>query len=636
MRNRLKPIHAPNLRWVRQFPAGKAGGGAPWAIAFLTNAEICPEFPLQPFFELCLGQAISPREQKSRPRHATLLARGKDTMPTRRNNTVNQPVLIPIAGNYDKKPRALDREVTTVGRARGTDLCLEANEISTLHCVIYRTAEGYRIRDCNSRCGTRINGESIKSAFLHDCDIVNMGPFSFEFRLPAELFPGEGKVDPAKIEHWKASRRRLAAHALKFRKHLKAGTRGEQEYAQKGHVLKDKIRCYDQRLGELEAAEDELAQDRKKLAQEAEKHLQHVAKVEEEIARRLQQADEEIHDKWLQFQQRCQAEQAELQAPKPSESGHDDLGQRLQETRDQSQRLHQVEEQLNRRHAQWQREQQEFNNMKEQWAQDQAKASATLDDQMATLARQKSELVRMMGDLKKMQEDLRKHAKADTNALQKDIARLERENAELRRQQEQSVPADLNRQLDDLQAEIALLNEDLQNKEQALQHLENGRGHGHGDAALRAENELLKKLLEEKNQALNEFTQKSNEIPKSEGDLERYEAELNEFRRQLEDDRVKLNTEVETLRERNRELDDAIREMEMEMSKERAELARERMRLERVREEVKADSERLQREQSVRDSMAPVQKLRDELTGKQPPPAKSDKPAKERPRTMRG
>ena len=79
-------------------------------------------------------------------------------MQTRRNAMLNQPVLIPIAGNYDRKPRSLDREVTTVGRARGSDLCLEANEISTLHCILYRTAEGYRIRDCNSRCGTRING----------------------------------------------------------------------------------------------------------------------------------------------------------------------------------------------------------------------------------------------------------------------------------------------------------------------------------------------------------------------------------------------------------------------------------------------------------------------------------------------
>jgi hypothetical protein len=75
--------------------------------------------------------------------------------------------------------------------------------------------------------------------------------------------------------------------------------------------------------------------------------------------------------------------------------------------------------------------------------------------------------------------------------------------------------------------------------------------------------------------------------------------------------------------------------MEMEMSKERAELGRERMRLERVREEVKGDAERLQREMAVRDSMAPVQKLRDELAQKQAPAGKTDKPLNDRLRGLR-
>ena len=100
----------------------------------------------------------------------------------------------------------------------GTDLCLEANEISTLHCIVYRCPEGYRIRDCNSRCGTRINGDSVKNGLLRNGDIVNLGPFSFEFRLPAELFPRNGaRLDPVQVERWKSSRRRLAQRTLKLR-----------------------------------------------------------------------------------------------------------------------------------------------------------------------------------------------------------------------------------------------------------------------------------------------------------------------------------------------------------------------------------------------------------------------------------
>src|ERR1700722_14079239 len=140
-------------------------------------------------------------------------------MPHRREAILNAPALILVAGNADRKPRSLDRDVTTVGRARGSDLCLEANEISTLHCVLYRTVDGYRIRDCSSRCGTRINGESIKSQTLHDGDIVNLGPFSFEFHMPPALFPKDsGKLDPIKVEHLKKSRKKLARIALRLRK----------------------------------------------------------------------------------------------------------------------------------------------------------------------------------------------------------------------------------------------------------------------------------------------------------------------------------------------------------------------------------------------------------------------------------
>ena len=45
-------------------------------------------------------------------------------------------------------------------------------------------------------------------------------------------------------------------------------------------------------------------------------------------------------------------------------------------------------------------------------------------------------------------------------------------------------------------------------------------------------------------------------------------------------------------------------------------MARERIRLERLREEIKTDMEKLQREAGVRDSLAPLQKLRGELSQK--------------------
>jgi len=127
---------------------------------------------------------------------------------------------------------------------------------------------------------------------------------------------------------------------------------------------------------------------------------------------------------------------------------------------------------------------------------------------------------------------------------------------------------------------------------------------------LRAENDSLRRLLDE---ATAPGAPPSAPLPLGKDELATYEAELNEFRRQLEEERRKLHAELQQLRVRNEELSDATRDLEMELSRERAELARERTRLERLREEIQADIERLQRDGGMRDSLAPLQRLREEI-----------------------
>jgi hypothetical protein len=575
--------------------------------------------------------------------------RGNLLMQTRRDTVTTSPSLIPIAGNFDRKPRSLERDVTTIGRARGSDLCLEANEISTLHCIIYRAPDGYRIRDCNSRCGTRVNGESVKTGKLHDCDIINLGPFSFEFRLPAAIFPQDSiKVDPGKIDHWKSSRRKFAQLALRLRKRLRQGptTNGrDSDTSQKSHILKERIRVYDQRLRELEEAEHELTGERDELAKTREAHQKRVQKVEGELADRLAKADQEIKERWQEFQHRCQVEETQAResaaaarrtTPAPialAAPAAPVIDNELEELR---RHVHEFEKQLSRQQDQLLREQEEFTNMKDQWVRSQAKSAEALEEQQSVLSQQenavrahKAELGRMMAELKKLQEDLRKQAKGDLRGLQEELEKAQVENVELRAMLENATSAPSS-EIDELRAQVKLLQDELEAKELALLDLREVPpvSQSNDSANLRAQNDLLKKLLEEKNQILEEMSTANAQTPKSEGDLEHYEAELNEFRRQLETDRNKLNAEVELLRERNTELDEAVREMEMEMSKERADLARERMRLERVREEIKTDMDKLQREASVRDSLAGVQKLRDEMNGKQP--GKGDKSVTDR------
>jgi hypothetical protein len=148
---------------------------------------------------------------------------------------------------------------------------------------------------------------------------------------------------------------------------------------------------------------------------------------------------------------------------------------------------------------------------------------------------------------------------------------------------------------------------------------------------LRTENELLQKLLDEKDTELRQIRQQNpstvDEMPAVE-DVDSYEAELVQFRRQLEAERQQLNREIAQIRTRNQEMEEATREIEMELSRERAEIARERIRLDRMREEIQTDLERLRRDGSMMERLAPVQKLREEIAeNRQKPPATTPSPS---------
>ncbi len=239
---------------------------------------------------------------------------------------------------------------------------------------------------------------------------------------------------------------------------------------------------------------------------------------------------------------------------------------------------------------------------KDQHVAEQAETSAFLEKQRAALGQaeaalreQRSELGRMMGDLRALQEAIKKQQGANVQALTSENEELRRMLDEYERRLVELVdnrPADLSKDVADL----------------------------------KAENEELRQLLAEKEGLINELRERIEKLqaqpkveaaaPRESMDLESYEAELNQYRQQLEVDRAKLNKEIEQLRSRNAELDDATREMEMEMSKERAELGRERIRLDRLREEVRSELERIQRDATMKESLAPVHKLREEMIQK--------------------
>jgi len=298
----------------------------------------------------------------------------------------NVPLLVPTHGPGDRRPRPLDRDVSTIGRARGCDLRLESSDVSTLHCIVFRSGAVFHVRDCNSRAGTRVNGEAIRGDRpLRDGDILLVGPFSFELYVPPNVAAGDAApVDPALLRHVAQSRRRLAEHALRLRRLLQQlssddahrETTVQQELAR----LHEKTQVYERRLQELNEADRELEADREQLAAR-------LQKVEGEIADRLEEAERQVRERWQEFQQRCQAEEAALVS-------------RLQ--------------------------QREVDSMNENLENGQADAG----QQEAQLRSQRAELARMLNELRQLQEELHRPVQEQLKALGEENERLRNALAE--------------------------------------------------------------------------------------------------------------------------------------------------------------------------------------------------------------
>lgn len=187
------------------------------------------------------------------------------------------PALLTLFGSRGRSCWPLQRQVVALGRASGCDICLDAPEVSSLHCLIWRNADGLFLRDCNSRSGTLINGETIVETALQDSDVLQVGSFSFRVFLPANI-PSGPKAVAARLRHLDRSRRNLGQLALALRKRLKdqaACGAADPDYSlnRKASGLRNVFQHYQQRMRQLEQAERELARDRELFAEERENFL---------------------------------------------------------------------------------------------------------------------------------------------------------------------------------------------------------------------------------------------------------------------------------------------------------------------------------------------------------------------------
>jgi pSer/pThr/pTyr-binding forkhead associated (FHA) protein len=205
-----------------------------------------------------------------------------------------QATLIVTYGNTTRKFLPLDRDLVVLGRTPVCDLALVSPEVAPVHCVLLRMAEGWRIRDCSGgRHATRVNGRIIQENALHDSDVLQIGTFTFEVRLPSSRrTPLMGSVPVvndglvARLKRLQRSRRNLARLALKKR--------------QRAH----KNAALPPTLAELERHAESLRnlqRDYEALVQASEERLRELEKVEREVC-----------DERAAFEQECRERQARL------------------------------------------------------------------------------------------------------------------------------------------------------------------------------------------------------------------------------------------------------------------------------------------------------------------------------------
>ena len=64
----------------------------------------------------------------------------------------------------------------SIGREEENDIALSDPHVSGTHAIVERTETGCRVRDLNSRSGTRVNGLAVKTAVLNRGDEIAIGP----------------------------------------------------------------------------------------------------------------------------------------------------------------------------------------------------------------------------------------------------------------------------------------------------------------------------------------------------------------------------------------------------------------------------------------------------------------------------
>ena len=414
---------------------------------------------------------------------------------------------------------------------------------------------------------------------------------------------------------------------------------------------------YDQRFNQLEAAERDLEKDQNDLKREREKHLNHTQKVEGDLRKRLEAADEEIKVRWQEFQQRCRKEEAQAleQAKQLKEQRQklleteQELKTRYQEIRqrfekDEAEAASSMPSRSSNNNKNWKKkprqgsreraafaelqrhqvdadtdsseqEAEEAMRLTEQWAKQQAELNAILREAAALRwAKPKRRCSNNAPSWLTVAERMQRDAKtASLPAQPSDNLGLSQENEELRRMLGEyenrlaqietpgSQPAQPSKELEDLQGENELLRRLLEEKESFIEEMRTQPASQEGKCPITNQTQIAARGAGAKRRSGKGYEAGTERVPPTTGEKGSGQAQQG-------------NRATAGSQSRTRSGD--ARKWNWKCPKSVPNFARERIRLDRLREEVRTELERAQRDANVRESMAGVTKLREEITQK--------------------
>jgi pSer/pThr/pTyr-binding forkhead associated (FHA) protein len=78
----------------------------------------------------------------------------------------------------------LEKEIVTIGRNPGNDICIDNLAVSSFHAKIVKEGDTYSIEDLKSTNGTFLNKKKIAKAALQDNDAIIIGKHTLTFLVP--------------------------------------------------------------------------------------------------------------------------------------------------------------------------------------------------------------------------------------------------------------------------------------------------------------------------------------------------------------------------------------------------------------------------------------------------------------------